>query len=76
MKPKDAIHLATAARLKLAVLDCYDDDLIALNGKLGNPRIVIGHPAAPQPELPFPEGDTEDDGSDVDQDESPEALPS
>jgi predicted nucleic acid-binding protein len=50
--PKDAIHLATALRLNLSVFDTFDDDLIKLSGKLGSPKLVIGHPhALHQPEL-------------------------
>jgi len=44
LKPYDAIHLATALNLKLAVMDTFDGDLMKLTGKLGNPRLAIGHP--------------------------------
>jgi hypothetical protein len=54
IKPKDAIHLATALRLKLSVMDTFDDDLIALSGKLGNPRLSIGHPNMPHTPDMFP----------------------
>ena len=47
VQPKDAIHLATALRLKLPVLDTFDGDLIKLNGKLGSPRLAIGRPHVP-----------------------------
>jgi predicted nucleic acid-binding protein len=51
--PKDAIHVATALRFNIPFLDCYDDKLISLSGQLGTPPMVIDHPAAPQPDLPF-----------------------
>ena len=44
LKPKDSIHVATALQLGLSIFDTFDDDLIALDGKLGNPRLRIGHP--------------------------------
>lgn len=42
--PKDAIHVATALRAGLPTLDTFDDELIKLSKKLGNPPIAIGHP--------------------------------
>ncbi len=50
----DAIHLATALGLKLSVMDTFDGDLIKLSGKLGNPRLVIGHPNIPHTPDFFP----------------------
>jgi len=50
----DSIHLATALSLKLSHLDTFDDKLIALSGKLGNPRLVIGHPNVPHTPDMFP----------------------
>lgn len=44
LKPYDAIHLATALNLKLAVMDTFDGDPIKLTGKIGSPRLVIAHP--------------------------------
>jgi predicted nucleic acid-binding protein len=56
LHPKDAIHVATALRWRIPILDTFDDtDLLPLNRKLGNPPLEIGHPHAPEePELPFP----------------------
>ena len=34
LSPKDSIHVATALRWRVPVLDTFDDDLISLNGKL------------------------------------------
>ena len=55
VKPKDAIHLATALRLKLSTFDTFDGDLIALSGRLGNPRLTIGHPNVPHTPDMFPD---------------------
>jgi predicted nucleic acid-binding protein len=53
--PKDAIHLATAIRLHLPYLDTFDDKLIGLTGKLGIPKITIGHPNVPHTPDMFPD---------------------
>lgn len=50
----DAVHLATALRLGLSVMDTFDDKLIALDGKLGNPPLRIGHPHMPHTPDMFP----------------------
>ena len=54
LSPKDSIHVATALRWKIPVLDTFDEGLIALNGKLtleeGNPnsrRLEITTPHVP-----------------------------
>ena len=44
VKPKDAVHLATAAVAKLETFDTWDGGLIKLDSKVGNPPIRIGHP--------------------------------
>lgn len=66
VKPKDAIHLATALRqdVQLDQFDTFDDGLIKLSGSLGDPPLSIGHPSLP-PRLPFE--------SAVDETEEPEA---
>jgi len=35
-------------------MDTFDDDLIAPSGKLGNPRLSIGHPNVPHTPDMFP----------------------
>ena len=42
--PKDSIHLATALKLKLSIFDTFDEKLVKLSDKLGNPLLRIGHP--------------------------------
>lgn len=54
VKPKDAIHLATALRhdVDYDQFDTFDTGLIKLSGSLGNPPLIIGRPNLPQ-KLPF-----------------------
>lgn len=54
LKGPDAIHLATALRLGLTVMDTYDEKLVALDGKLGNPPLRIGSPSIPHTPDLFP----------------------
>jgi predicted nucleic acid-binding protein len=60
VKPKDAIHLATALRQDVSFdqFDTFDGDLIKLSGTLGDPPLTIGRPNLPA-KLPFEE-DNED----------------
>jgi predicted nucleic acid-binding protein len=44
LKPKDSIHIATAALSKIPTLDTFDGDMISLDGLIGNPAVRIGHP--------------------------------
>lgn len=55
VKPKDAIHVATALLLKCVSLDTFDEDLWKLDGKLGDaPKLRIGKPeGGPQTTLPL-----------------------
>lgn len=55
LKGPDAVHLATALRLRLTVMDTFDGDLIKLNGKLGNPALRIGPPSIPHTPDLFPD---------------------
>ena len=58
LKPKDAIHVASARFLQVDVMHSYDnDDLVRLNGQIGNPPLQICYPEndsrfpAPPPRL-------------------------
>jgi len=42
---RNAIHLATAIKLKVDVLHSYDTDLLNLNGKIPEVKVVICKPA-------------------------------
>ena len=65
VKPKDAIHLATAMRQDVPIdqFDTFDNGLIKLSGSLGDPPLTIGVPSLP-PKLPFEVADEDISGSD------------
>ncbi|MFH1116662.1 MAG: PIN domain-containing protein [Pseudomonadota bacterium] len=44
LKPKDAVHVATAIDREIRIFDTFDEDLIRLSGRLGNPPMRIGKP--------------------------------
>ncbi|MBW4680668.1 MAG: PIN domain-containing protein [Microcoleus vaginatus WJT46-NPBG5] len=44
LKPKDSTHVATAVRAKVNVLDTFDDGLIKLSSKIGDPPLIIQRP--------------------------------
>jgi hypothetical protein len=54
VKPKDAIHLATALStgVKVEQFDTFDQELIDLSGKIDDPPLRIGRPNL-QESLPF-----------------------
>ncbi|PSB20207.1 PIN domain-containing protein [Phormidesmis priestleyi ULC007] len=55
LRPYDAVHVATAIRAKVNHIDTFDDDLIKLSEKLGEPKITMGKPfLSTQTELEFP----------------------
>ncbi len=47
LKPKDAIHVASAIKAKVPRIDTFDGDLIGLDGQIGTPPIRIGKPDLP-----------------------------
>ena len=47
LKPKDALHLASAIETECPNLDTFDADLIGLNGKLSGVMIHIDRPKLP-----------------------------
>ena len=48
LKPKDAIHVASALSQEVAVMHSYDnDDLVKFSGLMGNPKLKICHPESP-----------------------------
>jgi predicted nucleic acid-binding protein len=45
LKPHDAVHVASAIAQQVDVMHSYDnDDLVKLNGKIGNPPLKICNP--------------------------------
>jgi len=59
VKPKDAIHVATALAQDVPIdqLDTFDGPLIKLSRKLGDPPLLIGMPNLPA-RLPFEDDPT------------------
>jgi hypothetical protein len=53
VKPKDALHVATAIDAGLPLLNSFDRDLIAKSGTLGPLPLVIAKPSWGAPKLPF-----------------------
>ena len=51
LKPKDSIHVATAVRFEIPLLNTFDGDLIKLSGKIGNPPLIIERPGMAQRKL-------------------------
>jgi predicted nucleic acid-binding protein len=48
VKPKDAIHVATAISLAVDALETFDIDLIKKSGSMGSPLLKIRQPEAPR----------------------------
>lgn len=48
IKPKDAIHVATALDAKVYALETFDKGLLSKSGKVGNPLLIIRKPVAPK----------------------------
>jgi predicted nucleic acid-binding protein len=54
IRPKDAIHVATALDAHAVALETFDEGLIAKTGQVGTPPLIIRKPIAPvQGTLPF-----------------------
>ena len=51
IEPKDSIHVATAMKFKMPLMNSFDGDLLALSGKVGNPLIRIEKPSTEQRKL-------------------------
>lgn len=51
VKPKDALHLATALVAKVDVFNTFDLPLIGKSGKLGDPALLIQIPSVAQGDL-------------------------
>lgn len=60
IKPKDAIHVATAINLTVDALETFDEDLIGKSGTVGTPLLLIREPQpSEQGRLNFPrQGET------------------
>lgn len=47
VRPKDAIHVATALEAKVQALETFDDGLLKKSGTIGVPPLLIRKPIAP-----------------------------
>ena len=47
VKPKDAIHVATALEANVPVLETFDKELLGLSGKIGTSGLIIRKPIPP-----------------------------
>jgi len=47
IRPKDAIHVATAINIKLQYLETFDGGLLNKSGKVGDPPLIIRKPQEP-----------------------------
>jgi predicted nucleic acid-binding protein len=47
VRPKDAIHIATAIEAKVHALETFDDGLLKKSGIIGAPPLLIRKPIAP-----------------------------
>lgn len=50
--PKDALHVASALRAKVDILNTFDEGLLKKSLQLGNPKLPILKPQVKQPDLP------------------------
>jgi hypothetical protein len=44
VKPKDAVHVATALHLNVPIFETFDGDLIAKSGTIGTPGLISREP--------------------------------
>ncbi len=51
VRPKDALHIATAIDAKLGLFNTFDQQLHGKSGQLGDPRLIIEVPSYNQPKL-------------------------
>src|SRR6185369_16343232 len=50
LKPKDAIHVASALSQQVDVMHSYDNaDIVKFNGQIGSPPLKIENPPTPPP---------------------------
>jgi predicted nucleic acid-binding protein len=59
LRPKDALHAATALYAGIEFLHTFDDDFLPLDEKIGTPLLKIREPHMPQRDLPLEPPPTE-----------------
>ena len=47
IRPKDALHVATALDAKASILETFDDGLIGKSDSAGDPPLIVRKPVAP-----------------------------
>lgn len=63
IKPKDAIHVATALDAGIPTLETFDDDLLKKSGKIGTTSLEIRMPLPVDQQVLFPDSETRVDGN-------------
>lgn len=53
IRPKDAVHVATALEARLALLNTFDQSLLKKSPIPGSPQLVIAKPSVREPKLPL-----------------------
>jgi predicted nucleic acid-binding protein len=53
IRPKDAVHVATAQEARLSLMNTFDRNLLKKSPVPGNPPLVIAKPSVREPNLPF-----------------------
>ncbi len=56
IRPKDAVHVASALAAGVETLNTFDNGLISKSGAIGKPPLTIEHPEVLQPELALDHG--------------------
>ena len=51
IEPKDALHVATALKAKVDILNTFDQSLIGKSLKVGDPKLLIEIPSVAQGDL-------------------------
>ena len=53
IRPKDAVHVATALEARLSLMNTFDQNLVKKSPISGNPQLVIAKPSVREPKLPL-----------------------
>jgi predicted nucleic acid-binding protein len=53
IRPKDAVHAATALDARLALMNTFDENLLKRSPLAGSPQLIIAKPSVREPKLPL-----------------------
>lgn len=70
LRPKDALHAATALYAEIENLHTFDADFLPLDGQIGSPVLRVREPHMAQPDLPLeplPDEDDQEEGEKSDE---------